>query len=184
MSEYVDKRKDYIYYKFLKELLCILSSEDDEICDVGSCGVDMLSFLNCKRKISIDLETPYIGEDVESIKGDFLGVNLEKISIYTCFQVLEHIGNNEINDFAEKLLQASNYTVISVPYMWEKGKCKSHIQDPVDEIKVKSWFERDTYYKKIITEKNGIRRMVCVYKNHLDNDDSILRQLDVLSQKY
>ena len=56
---YIDRRKNMEYYKYARAILKMLCREEDSICDVGSWRTDMLSFLPCKRKITIDLREPF-----------------------------------------------------------------------------------------------------------------------------
>ena len=96
----------------------MLGRPEDTICDVGSRGVDMMTFLPCKKKISIDLEIPLQAEGVEGIVGDYLTHRFEGLDIITCFQVLEHLDDEVVALFAKKLLEEARIAVVTVPYMW------------------------------------------------------------------
>ena len=143
MATYFEKRSKYPYYKYVRMLLGVLSYNAKSICDVGSNGVDLISWLPCKEKVSIDLRNPFSGKGVEGIKANFITCDFQKkFDIVTCFQVMEHIKDDQIYAFANKLLAvAEKLLIVSVPYMWAKGACKYHVQDPVDESKFLSWFD-------------------------------------------
>jgi hypothetical protein len=47
VNSYAESRQNMMYYKILRSLLKAICRTDDTICDVGSNGVDMLSFLPC-----------------------------------------------------------------------------------------------------------------------------------------
>ena len=96
-DKYLQTRKDHLYYDFIRSLLMTICRKEDSICDVGSRGVDMLSFLPCKIKKSIDLQYPYSDDETEGIKGDYLEHDLSGIDIITCFQVLEHVKDDRWN---------------------------------------------------------------------------------------
>ena len=87
----------------------------------------------------------------------------KKYDVVVCLQVLEHIDHDIVKKFTQKLFQVGKTVIISVPYKWELGKCKYHVHDPVDESKLYSWTKR--YPKKtwIITEKNGVKRLIALY---------------------
>ena len=163
IKEYIDGRRNLRYYTYLKSFLMTICREDDSILDVGSRGIDMLSFLPCKRKKSIDLQYPYSDENTEGITGDYLDYHPEGLDIITCFQVLEHIGDNQVGVFAKKLLSDARIAIVSLPYMWPKTKCKWHVQDPVDVDKITSWFGRNPVFIQIIKEKDNESRIVLVF---------------------
>ena len=52
--------------------------------------------------------------------------------------------------------------IISVPYRWPKGKCAPHLQDPVDEAKLRSWVGRD--WTEGCIADDGMKRFVAVYE--------------------
>ncbi|MBR4641200.1 MAG: hypothetical protein IKO74_00580 [Selenomonadaceae bacterium] len=144
MASYFEKRSEYPYYKYVRMLLGVLSYNAKSVCDVGSNGTDMISWLPCQEKVSIDLRNPLYADGVQSIKADFITYDFQKkFDIVTCFQVMEHIKDDQIHAFADKLLAVTEkLLIVSVPYMWAKGACKYHVQDPVDEEKFLSWFDK------------------------------------------
>jgi hypothetical protein len=142
MNDYFEKRRHEPYYKYVRTLLGLLSYNAKSICDVGSNGTDMISWLPCQEKVSIDIVNPLYAEGVQSIKADFLKHDFSrKFDIVTCFQVMEHIDDDQIHAFANKLMAITEHLlIVSVPYKWAKGACKWHKQDPVDESKFAEWF--------------------------------------------
>ena len=156
-------------------LLKIICRNANTVCDVGSNGVDMLTFLPCKKKVSIDLDRPYYGDGVQSVKGDFLEFDGNDFDVITCFQVLEHIDDSNIKKFSNKLLKSAKVAVISVPYEWPKGQCKSHLQDPVSLEKVINWFGVRPIFQHIVIEKNGIKRIILIFGK---KENSILSEVD------
>ncbi len=159
---YKNKRSEYRYYKYIRNLLAILSINCDSILDVGSRGMDYISFLPIKEKASIDLEIPLEKDGIESIKGDFLKYEFKKsYDIVCCFQVLEHIEDENVYAFAKRLIEVGKIVVVSVPYMWDKGICKWHCQDPVSIDKLISWFGRPPVFVQNIYDDLG--RMVAIF---------------------
>ncbi len=160
MTKYIEERKELLYYRYIKSLLAFMCVRIESIIDVGSHGVDILSFVNCKKKVSIDLAVPYYGKGVESFKIDFFHYKNEHLfDVVCCFQVLEHIERAE--EFSQKLLKTGRAIIVSVPYKWKKGLCKYHVQDPVDEKKLVHWFKQDPVFVDIIGE-----RLIAVFLNN------------------
>ncbi len=176
---YVEDRADLRYYKYLRTILAMVAGKAESILDVGSNGVDLISYLPCKRKVSIDIGRPLIASGVESIKGDFLAYeSKEKFDVVTCFQVLEHIDDEHINDFASKLSLLGGVVVVSVPYMWTKGMCKWHHQDPVSEEKLCGWFNRNPVFMHNVVEENGIQRLIAVFV-----DDKLNQTVSIINKE-
>ena len=188
MNEYFEKRKHESYYKYVRSLLGILAYNAQSVCDVGSNGTDMISWLPCQEKVRIDLREPLYADGVQSIQADFITYDFSrKFDIVTCFQVLEHISDEQIRNFANKLLEtAEHLLIVSVPYMWAEGACKWHVQDPVDESKFLGWFDiqssllkpvfsRIIYSNKKFRNGTPIARLVVVFasKYIADNLDSL-----------
>lgn len=167
LDVYLQTRKDHLYYDFIQSLLMTICRKEDSICDVGSRGVDMLSFLPCKSKKSIDLQYPYSDDETEGIKGDYLEHDLSGLDIITCFQVLEHIKDDKVELFAHKLLDDARIAIISVPYMWPEGLCKYHVQDPVDVDKIISWFGKNPVFLHTVKEKDHRSRIIAVFVKDL-----------------
>lgn len=90
--DYVAQRKDLLYYKYLRTLLSCVVRDTDIVIDILSNKIDMLSFLHCKGKYSIDICSPLEMDGIISIKEDFLKYEVNtKFNVACCFQVLEHI---------------------------------------------------------------------------------------------
>ena len=163
-NAYWEQRKDVLYYGEIRVLVSGLSKKAKSILDVGSAGCPYLDwFPHIPVKTSIDLKRPYVAPGVTSHTCDFLQWSPDqKYDIVTCLQVLEHIGDAKA--FAQKLLQCGSIVVISVPYKWPAGKTATHVQDPVDEEKVLSWFNRAPNYQRICTEIIApVDRLIQVY---------------------
>ncbi|MBR1732985.1 MAG: hypothetical protein IJ729_04510 [Alloprevotella sp.] len=164
-AHYAANRKAMKYYEYLRSVLLMLSRPEDTILDVGSRGVDMMTFLPCKKKISIDLEIPLQAEGVEGIAGDYLTHRFEGLDIITCFQVLEHLDDETVALFAKKLQEEARIAIVTVPYMWRQGQDPKikHVQDPVSVDKLIGWFGKNPVHLHLIMEKNGSARLLAVF---------------------
>lgn len=163
VETYVEKRKEYEYYKVLRSLLRLICRSEDTICDVGSGGIDLLSELPCKRKVSIDLAYPVSNEEVEGVKVDYLSYEISGVDIMTCFQVLEHFTDECAEKFAKKLLREGRIVIVSVPYMWPENQCEEHVQDPMDVEKLISWFGKNPAFLHVVTEKVKLARIIAIF---------------------
>lgn len=164
MDGYSSVRRNLNYTKRLVELLAEYADKNDEsILDVGSRGVDLISHLHFRRKVSIDLVDPLVMEGVVGLKQDFFDYNpYEMFDIVGCFQTLEHIVR--VQDFTDKLFALSRkYVFISVPYKWRRGLCKYHVHDPVDDVKLALWTNRTPIFHELVTD-GKYERLICVYK--------------------
>ena len=196
MVAYAENRKNLPYYKYLRTLLAVVSFNADSILDVGSHGVDMVSFLPCKQKVSIDLNDPLEKEGIVSIKADFIEYDFrQKFDIVTCFQVMEHIDDVGVYKFAKKLMSlAQNLLIVSVPYKWPIGKCERHVQDPVDEEKFYKWFSvesedfnimKPVFSRVIYTENAKYGRLIVVFaKREVFQNLELLNGVDNWLFKY
>lgn len=171
-QSYVESRKNMKYYKYLRSLISICSVNVNSILDVGSGEVDLLS--HCRHipeKYSVDLRHPLCQNGVVGIREDFLKYESGRtFDIVCCFQVIEHIV--EVEKFCEKLLQsASHMVIVSVPYMWEKGKSKYHVWDPIDVEKLEGWFGFPASFCNIV---DG--RLIAIFMKNTDKRNTLLEQ--------
>jgi hypothetical protein len=163
---YWAKRKDSVYLKAAREMCGRYLRQGDAVIDVGSNRTPTLTWhrKKARRLVSVDLRNPYRGKGVEPIAGDFFDYPSDPpFELVTCFQVLEHVP--DAHAFAQKLLATGKTCVVSVPYRWPKGKCKWHIHDPVDEVKMLGWFGKAPLETFIAREETANSdRLICVYE--------------------
>lgn len=72
-------------------------------------------------------------------------------------QTLEHL--RDPHSVAQKLLKCAPVVVISVPYKWPKGIEPTHLHDPVDREKLRSWVGKVPLESKVVDN-----RLVAVYE--------------------
>jgi hypothetical protein len=163
-GRYWRKRKDAIYL-FAARLVCQRYCPGPKsVIDIGSNRTPILEWhrRSATRLVSLDLRRPYAAPGVESRTCDLFQYRPDgTFDLVTCFQVLEHVPDPVA--FAGKLQELGRVIVVSVPYKWKKGKCKSHVHDPVDEAKMRSWFGREPEFSYVATELNKIARLIHVY---------------------
>lgn len=137
-EEYWRKRQNILYYQVVKIIVDHIGKNAMSILDVGSAGCPYLDwFKHIPKRTSIDLNTPYKSAGITSYTGDFMLWEPDQhYDLVLCLQVLEHVPDAE--KFAQKLLTAGTTVVVSVPYKWPFGHKKSHVHDPVDEIKLQN----------------------------------------------
>jgi hypothetical protein len=163
-SAYWATRADAIYLQYVYYIARVVGRDAVSIADVGSNGCPYLEWYDwIPQKTSFDLRNPYRSATVKGIKGDFLAAEISKaFDLCLCLQVLEHIP--DVEAFARKLLDTSKHLVVSVPYKWKQGKPNGHIHDPIDKIKLWSWFGRAPNYHVVVAEPvSGLERLVCFF---------------------
>ena len=160
IKQYYNERKDYHYYKQVKDVLRDL--DFSSIIDIGCRKSPMIKGLGKNvYKAMLDLQEIPPADGIHMIKADFYTWKPDrKYDVVLCLQVLEHL--DKPKKFAQKLLQVGKTVIISVPYKWAKHSCKHHTQDPVDESKIKGWMGREPNEHYVVTDK-GKRRIICVY---------------------
>lgn len=165
---YSEKRKDLKYYE--KSLQIIEAIKDanssKSIIDIGGWGGAFVNRTTLDKKVCLDIRNRKaldVSEDVTVIIDDFLKWNIQRHDIACCMQVLEHISDEYVEEFAEKLFKVADHVIISVPYRWKKGFCKYHKQDPINYTKLKVWVKRDPTESHIIKDKDKAKRLICYY---------------------
>tara|TARA_B100001758_G_scaffold247851_1_gene267753 strand:+ start:10366 stop:10863 length:498 start_codon:yes stop_codon:yes gene_type:complete len=164
--EYIEQRKDAKYYKKCNELIerIAMDNKSKSIIDIGGWNGFFVKNTPIDKKVCLDKINREPEKGVEFINADFLKWNAkEKYDIVLCMQVLEHLEDDQISPFIEKLFSLTNHVIISVPYKWRKGWCKFHKQDPIDHGKLKSWTNRRPFESYLV--KDGkTERLICYYK--------------------
>lgn len=166
MADYWKKRQDLLYYKAVDKIVKRVGKKATSLIDVGSHNttyIDKFHWIADRAQLDIVNHNVFI-PGVRFIEADFFNWEPDKkYDLGLCMQVLEHIPDAEA--FADKLKQTASKLVVSVPYLWENGKCKEHVHDPVDEEKLFSWMKIEPSYSMIVTEPFGVSRMIAYYEN-------------------
>lgn len=169
--DYWKDRKNLGYYKQVEAYADQYCPTGRSLLDVGggvSMGCKLLErFARFDRRMSVEnWANAGLPEDESSIDGveveicDFLKWQypVEKFDLVLCLQVLEHIEDEKIISFTQRLFACGEVVIISVPYRWEAGRCEYHCQDPVDEDKLFGWTGSEPGESVIVGE-----RLVAVY---------------------
>jgi hypothetical protein len=164
---YWQGRKNARYLREVRRLVGERGADAVSILDVGSNGCPYLDWFGwIPRRASLDIDNPYAGPGVESIRADFLAwETAERFDVVLCLQVLEHIP--EARAFAQRLLAMTRrHLIVSVPYKWPAGGCTEHVHDPVDEAKLDAWLGRTPSASTVVRERTGKARLVCCYSSN------------------
>lgn len=169
-EQYWAKRHRFIYIHVVRELCQRIGRNVASVVDVGSHGTPILSWFPVSaRRVSIDIRSPYVAPGIEAHEIDFLQWEPgERFDVGLCLQVLEHV--EEAGAFAKKLLRLCDVTIVSVPYRWPETASRYHVHDPVDEVKLAGWFEREPNYSYKVAELDGQERLIAIYDR--DSRDS------------
>ena len=106
-EEYEKKRKDLKYYSKSLEIIEKIKNNNNSksIIDIGGWAGGFISRTSLETKVCLDR----ISKDEETIEGveliieDFLKWDVKRFDIVCCMQVLEHIDDENVEKFAEKL---------------------------------------------------------------------------------
>ncbi len=164
-TDYWKRRQDTLYYNVVRVLTSGLSKKAASMLDVGSGGCPYLDWYpHIARRVSLDADIPYEAAGIESVRENFLAWDTsDQFDIVTCLQVLEHVRKPDVA--ARKLMRLAPVVVVSVPYRWPAGQTEGHVNDPVDEEKMASWFGREPNFSYICREVTASReRLICVYE--------------------
>jgi len=159
-SNYWERRRTMRYYAEVLRLARKYAPAAESVLDVGPNGTPLVCELDwIASKTVIDLSSQPI-PGATCLQGDFLQYRPERpFDLVLCLQVLEHIG--PAGEFAQRLLAAGRLVIVSVPYRWPAGSCVHHVQDPVDEDKLRGWMQQSSLEQQII--RDGARdRLIAV----------------------
>ena len=163
MNDFWAERKHLQYYQRAIEYAQRYCSDGKTLLDVGGGvghGCCFLESFGTFDRTSLELPTDgHTLEGVRLIHQDFLTWKVDrKYDLVLCMQVLEHI--SDVATFARKLFDCGSVVIISVPYRWPAGEHDGHIHDPVDELLLKQWTDREPVKTSVVD-----RRLVCVYED-------------------
>ncbi|WP_395448699.1 class I SAM-dependent methyltransferase [Aminobacter sp. UC22_36] len=149
---YWEHRKNFRYTKLVDQIIRIAEQGARSALDVGPNGTPIIEAFDwISDRATVDLEAPYASASVQGFRADFLEFQPPQYyDLVLCLQVLEHLPDPK--SFAEKLFASGRNVLISVPHLWPEGACAQHLQDPVDEMKLRSWTGRDADYSIVVRE--------------------------------
>ncbi len=161
-EEYWEHRRGMNYYLEVHRLATEHASAAASVLEVGprnTAFLRRLDWIPDKTAVDIALKPEIPG--VAGVQGDFFTYDPgRRFDLVLCLQVLEHLADPAA--FARKLLATGRTVIASVPYRWPAGMCRYHLQDPVDEAKLLTWFGRPPRDWLRVTDENQ-ERLICVY---------------------
>src|SRR5690606_1841152 len=114
-SSYWERRKHYLYYRAVYQIVSVVGKDARSILDVGSANAEYIRwFYWIERRVQLNLSFRGELEGVERITANFLEWEPQRFDVTLCLQVLEHVP--EVERFCERLKETAPRLVISVPY--------------------------------------------------------------------
>jgi hypothetical protein len=161
-AEWWAERGQLNYYQEVRRIIDDLSGVS--IIDIGGWGTPIPTWGNFSDRATLNLTAVDPPEGCRGITANFLTWEPDRsYSVVTCLQVLEHIDDDHVHDFAERLRAlADELLIVSVPWRWPKGSCKYHRQDPVDHDKIRSWFPAEPS-SELIVRDNHLERIILTW---------------------
>lgn len=170
MDTYWQKRINLKCYQKIEDLVndLIQQKKASSILDVGGRdGYFLTKFPSVEKRICVDKSKTSrlnVHHGIETLNLDFLEYHPnERFDIVICSHVLEYLDHETIKVFTQKLFQLGKRVIISVPYRWNEGFCKNHLQDPIDETKLRSWTDRRPNRKIIANDRQP--RLITYYRS-------------------
>lgn len=153
-------RKHFGYYVLVNAWLDRISWQagGGSLLDVGARDTPVAAWGSFTRRYAIDREPFKAPPCVIAYQADFLTWQPpEYMTTVTCLQVLEHLPNGVVEQFATKLRSVAHHTIVSVPYMWKRGTDPSHVQDPIDATTLNRWMGGPPYEQVIVLDQRHLR---------------------------
>jgi hypothetical protein len=166
---YWERRRDLKYYEEVIGQARVYAPTGGSVIDVGASEAEVIRRLDWfTRRVVLDVKHILPLAGVENVTADFMAYQPEVIfDLVLCLQVLEHLPNP--TPFAKKLLRTGKTVIITVPYKWPEGQCKTHLQDPVDEAKLKSWTRCQPIEASVVEDRRD--RLIAVYQDRQNWDE-------------
>ncbi|WP_170606523.1 class I SAM-dependent methyltransferase [Ruegeria arenilitoris] len=169
-GNYWEARSDLIYYRYVDYVVRVLGAEASSLIDVGTGNCPYLEWFPwIGRRVSIDISSPYVSNNVEGIEANVLNYQFkERFDLCLCLQVLEHVPDPI--SFSRRLLEIADLVVITVPFQWPEGQTKGHLNDPVDLKKLTKWVGRSPNFSTVIAEPFRFKkheRLLAIYDVNL-----------------
>lgn len=167
-GRYWKRRAPARYYEYVRRELGRFEP-GGSLLDVGGHDTPVCAWGDFDSRVSVTLKPirrrlPHVRYRIM----DFMELpRAAQFDVVTCLQVLEHLDDDLVKDFARKLLMHARIaTIVSVPFEWRRGHWPAHVQDPVDLDKLSSWFGRKPDAHAVILEDTGIERLVARFDSH------------------
>ena len=145
-------RKHLIYYQVVKSWLESFGDQNS-ILDIGCRGCPTSTWGTFLERTAIDSESFLQINGVLCVREDWLKFKSKHYSVITCMQVLEHLDDETVAKFVSKIFNHCDKAIISVPYRWQIGFCKHHLQDPIDIKKFLNMIGRDPIKTEIVSNR-------------------------------
>lgn len=134
-SGYWERRRDLVYYEYLRRMVARFGARARSLIDVGSHDTPLAEAFDwIPERFALDIRAPWSSAAVTGITADFMTFEPgRRYDFALCSQVLDQVGDPEA--FARKLLGIADRVLVSVPY--RPGKSA-----PIDKSTLESWFGR------------------------------------------
>jgi len=125
------ERAHYGYYVVARAWVRMLSP-GSAILDVGARDSPVATWGEYANRYTVDRDVLKARPGVNTYRADWMQWKVpETMHVTTCLQVIEHLTDEQLRPFVDKLFAHTKHLIISVPYEWEKGVEPDHHQDPI-----------------------------------------------------
>lgn len=158
------------YYGVIQKQL--IDQSPDSIIEIGGghLFISMLYYYPCNKRLFVDIrskldcgDTLFDSNDIEYKYCDVITDEHDfgEFDISICSHVLEHLENPK--EMVDKIFKYGKKKIFIVPYMWTAHDYLYHIQQEIDEKKMRSWFDKDPSRIEIIYDKVAKPSLVFYY---------------------
>ena len=163
-------RENLNYYARARELADEYCPQGRTLLDVGGAVLAGAKYLNRFERFhrtSVELSK---GE------GELPGVTVyrqnflewtppqHRFDLVLCLQVLEHLKDETIPQFIEKLLGIGKVLIVSVPHVWPSTAEPGHLQDPINVEKFRGWWPDEPAILELVPEYGKkLKRIIAVF---------------------
>lgn len=137
MGDYAYSRQGMAYYGIARQWVAEVSP-GNAILDIGSGGTDVVCAGDYRARHAIDRRLQDV-PGVTHYQGQWPSVVGPLATYHTvvCLQVIEHLTDDEVAPFMNRLHTTWLDTlIVSTSHKWPRGACQHHNQDPIDSEKL------------------------------------------------
>ena len=160
---YWQQRTDLNYYRVIREWL--EATPGDSLIDVGAFDTPVATWGQFTTRYAVDL---YSEPDLPGVIGvcdDWIEwAPPFRFDVLTCLQVIEHLPDDAVRPFVDRLFARSRVQIVSVPWKWPAGRCKWHLQDPIDDAKFCRLMSGRVPVQRQVVTDDGVNRLIARFE--------------------
>jgi hypothetical protein len=156
---YWEQRSGLNYYRTVRQWIDELGPQES-IIDVGARDTPVATWGTFEVRHAIDRGVLPDLPGVVGLQQDWLTFRPPiRYSLAVCLQVIEHLSDDQVRPFVNRLFASADRVIVSVPWGWPAGTCSYHKQDPIGPHKFRRLMGRRRPLKQVVVD-DGRRRVI------------------------